>query len=279
MGLFRFCCAGLGFMMAAQPLIAADTVQPSAEQLALVQRAVERGQLMQVYDKAAWITTDDMMAKLPRSRWLEVGGWVVTPAGKGVHIDYIGKGAHAPQAIYSADVVDGKIASSIVHTADAMPLLSDFALRMQHALTIARAELVKHDKWGMCADREPNSVTLPPDADGTIPVYLMTPQVKTGEIPFGGHYEIDVAADGTVKSSRAFTNSCLTLRAIDKPKEKVAGLFMGHILDAQPNEIHVFEQIAAGLPVYVITMTSDMMWNVYNGQVRFVGPAPKQAKP
>jgi len=275
---FRLCAIGLAAWIGAQPVMAADQAAPptmTAEQSAAVQRAMTRGQMMQVYDQAAWITTDDLLAKLPVPRRGEVGGWVVTPAVQGVHIDYVGKDAHAGQAVYSADVVDGKIAGSIVHPADALPALGDLPLRMVRALTTARAELARHDKWGMCANAMPNSIVLPPDATGTIAVYLMTPQVETGKIPFGGHYEIDVAADGSVKSARAFTNSCLTMSPQKDAKGDTVGLFMTHLLDPQPTEIHVFEQIAAGMPVYVGTTSNELVWEVRDGKITLAGRIPK----
>ena len=239
---------------------------------AALRRAERRGLALAQYDRAAWVGTDDLMARLPVERRPEVGGWVVTPRSDGLHVDFFGKGATADRAVYAADFDDKAIVRSTVYPANGMPPLTDLAMRQKHALDLARAELARHGDWRPCTAAPFNTVVLPPEADGAVPVYFLTPQTETGSFPFGGHYEIDVAADGHVVAIRPFTRSCLALKKETPPPGATpAALFVTHLLDPQPTEIHVFEQAQVGLPVYVGTGPSSI-WKVENGEIEKARP-------
>ena len=137
---------------------------------------------------------------------------------------------------------------------------------MAKALRIAWAELANHADWQPCANARFNTVVLPPEADGSIPVYFLTPQTETNVFPFGGHFEVVVASDGTVASSRRFTNTCLNLpRPTASPDRKPAAMVLTHLLDPQPTEVHIFQQFAIGMPLYVVIASTTAIWKVENG--------------
>lgn len=237
-----------------------------------IEHAERRGLALARYDRAAWVSTDDLMSRLPAERRPEVGGWIVTPAPGGLHVDYVGKGAAAERVVYAADFDGRAIVHAVVHPRSDEPPLSEPAVRMIRALGHARAEIARHADWRPCTPAPFNPVVLPPEADGTVPVYFLTAQTERGAFPFGGHYEVDVAPDGHVAAARSFTKTCLTMSgSAHPPGVTPAGLAVTHLLDPQPTEIHVFEQLQAGLPVYVGT-GANSIWKVENGRIEQASP-------
>ena len=225
---------------------------------------------MFLYDRAAWIASDDATARIPSARQVEVGGWVVTSTATGFHVDYFGKDSGAERVVYSADLNDGKVTNATVFPVASEPTLKEPALGMAQALRAAREEMKRHSDWRPCARAPFNTVVLPPDSDGTVPVYFLTPQTELDRFPFGGHYEVDIAANGSTARARSFTNGCIT---VSKPPLRggatPAALFVTHVLDPHPTEIHVFEQFNIGLPVYVGTGPKSV-WKVEDGNVEDV---------
>lgn len=147
------------------------------------------------------------------------------------------------------------------------------------ALEAARAAIIADGSARPCAPRPFNTVVLPPDrADGPIPVYFLTPQTSTETIPFGGHYEIDVDASGKAGSIRRFTNSCLNMPTQPKapPGAKPEALFVTHLLDPVPTEIHVFNSLALGMPVMVGIASTKTIWPVQGSMIGKPVPLPHQ---
>jgi len=250
-----------------------------AAPLADLAEIVARGRLMQRLDQAAWITTDDLMAMLPAERAPEVGGWVVTPTDAGLRVDYFGQGDMADRAIYSARIVDGHIVESRLHPADALPSLDRTAHALRVALMLARGKMARHVDWQACTPAPFNTIIVPPDRDGIINVYFMSAQVAAGEIPFGRHYRIAIGPDGTIRSGRAFAKSCLMLPAHDPDGLKRGGLYLTHLLDPQPTEVHMFEQIASGLPLYVMTTGNGLSWSVTDQGIARIDVLPEPVGP
>jgi len=237
-----------------------------------LQRSIDRGKLMYLYDRAAWVTSDDAIARIPASRLEEVGGWVVTRTASGFHVDYFGKDAAADRVVYSADVNGGTVTNATVFAGTDEPTLKEPALQMARALRAARTEAARHADWRPCANAPFNTVVLQPQSDGIIPVYFLTPQTEMDSFPMGGHYEVDIAPNGTTAYTRSFTNACLTM---SKPPPSAgaapAGVFVTHILDPHPTEIHVFEQYYIGLPLFVGTGPKTV-WKIEGGAVENASP-------
>lgn len=244
---------------------AASGQQSSTETSA--QHSARRGTAMFLYDRAAWVSTDDLLVSLPADRRADVGGWIVSPSDKGLRVDYFGKSD--PQRIVFSNLVNGQsVTDSTIYPLGSEPVLHGPALQMAHALSIARAEMDRHTDWLSCASAPFNTIVLPPELDGTISVYFLTPQTENDKFPFGGHYEVDVAADGKIVSSRAFARSCLTIaKDAGSTGAKPAALYVTHILDSLPTEVHVFEQLNIGVPLYVGIDSPPSMWKVENGAV------------
>ena len=210
-----------------------------------------RGAQLYAFDQAAWHTTDAMVAKqLPRDTMAAIRGWVVEPHGETLTVTYYGFEGTKPYVIYAADYAGGKVTAERVPAAGEP--LSAQGERMAAALDVARDLELEG-----CIERPYNSVVLPPEADGTIPVYLLTPMVKQDAYPFGGHHEVDIGTDGKVAATRDFTHSCLVM---EQPAN-AAMAFVTHLLDPHPTEIHVYLSLWMGKPLAVGT-DKDTGWMV-----------------
>lgn len=264
---------GLALISLAAPVAAQRTI-PTAD-LATVSA---RGTAIYAYDQAAWHTSDTMLAKhLPEDVMRAIRGWVVEPRGDVLTVTYFGRDGEKPYAIYIADFRDGVVSNERVPEAGGTErALSPLGLRLAAArvtATDAAASLAR------CSDRRYNSVVLPPEPDGTIPVYLLTPQVENDQYPMGGHHEIDIAADGTVAGKRDFTRSCLTIGGPEpKPGEKPVALYVTHLLDPHPTEIHVFTSLTSHYPIFVGT-SGQLVWSVEGARITRLDPKKLRGAP
>lgn len=249
----------------------APALQPSAEEEALLKRAVDRGALIFAYDRAAWVASDEMMAKVakPAER---IGGWVVDGPPAAPTVIFFDKDEANPKAVFVVAIDRGRIASAkLLGPGDDRSLSAD---RLR--LIAARAAAVKKfsaDGLSGCSDGQLNTVVLPPERpSGPVLVYILSAQTETDYLPFGGHYLIEVDSGGKAGRVRKFTNSCISL-PLNPPhaKDEVSmGLVISHLLDPVPTEIHVFSALAAVLPVRVITTENRKVWLVEPPRITLV---------
>jgi hypothetical protein len=261
----------------AGPALAADAPMTPAEKAATDQ-ALARGQLIYRLDKAAWVATDAMLEKLKKNELAEVkGGWIVETNGAGETVTFLGLAGDTPQGVFVAEVSGGKVTRAAkIAEADRKPLTAA-QLRLARATNTARAAAASN-KFLLCAAKPFNTVTIPPtSAEDPIDVYLLTPQTKTGVIPFGGHHKVTVAADGSAKA-RPYTRSCLDMGAPEKSKGTPVAMTVSHLLDPTPTEVHVFSSLAARMPVIVATTSNRSVWAIENGTIaKFELPAQAPA--
>jgi hypothetical protein len=222
----------------------------AAEQQA-IREASTRGALLYAYDQAAWHGTDAMMAKLPDARE-RVGGWIVDGPAEAPELVFFDRDKAAPHTLFVADFNDGKLVSSRVARPGEAELSAE-----RRRLIAARAvgmETLQAKGFQRCSALQMNTVVLPPaEPGGPTYVYLLTPQPDLNTIPFGGHYRIAVGADGKAGEMRPFTNSCIAMPSKPPAGSGATGMFITHLLDPVPTEIHVFSSLVAGVPVYVGT--------------------------
>jgi hypothetical protein len=241
------------------PAIAASPAEDQATAF-----AATRGRLIFELDRAAWVATDDMMAKVPRWRDAGMKGYVVEQAAEDFTVTFYGGNGEVPVAFYSARVKNRKVVSGEVYPAAARPPLTAGQKRLVAIRTAAQREAAGKP---ICAKAPFNITVIPPAApDAASDIYLMTPQVKAREFPFGGHYRATVAPDGRITGSRAFSKSCI---AMAQPKN-AAAMVVSHLLDPVPTEIHVFTSLSAGLPVYVAIPESNRVFTVAGDRIRLV---------
>jgi len=252
----------------AAAILLAVSVAPAAAQQSIgtadLATVSKRGALLYAFDQAAWHSTDAMLAKgLPQERMQAIRGWVVEPDGDLLSVTYYGFEGTTPYAIYIADIRDGKVVGDRVPGPDSTAL-SARGVRMAAAASVARAQ-----SFPRCVDRPFNTVILPPEPDGVVPVYLLTPMLNAGEYPFGGHHEVDVGPDGKVVGTRDFTTTCFPM----KPTREVEMVFVTHLLDPHPTELHVYLSLWSHKSVAVGT-GEERIWVVSGTQI-----APMEGKP
>ncbi len=235
----------LAAALAASPATAQDDA-------AALARASERGRIMYAYDRAAWLGTDDMLAKL-RDPATKVAGYIVEGSAETPRLIFFDKGAE-PQAVYIARLADGKLVEGKVLGATDDRAIAPTTRRMIAALATARQAIAASPDAGPCEKATFNTVVLPPEtANGPVPVYFLTPQVNSDRIPFGGHFQIDVAADGKPSAIRRFTNTCLAMPTKPPAGGENTSVVVTQLIGDLPTEIHVFTSLAVRVPVMVIT--------------------------
>jgi len=236
------------------PLAAHAQIAP-AEQAA-IDLALSRGQTLYAYDQAAWHGTDDLLTRIkdPEKR---VGGYIVDGPASAPTLIFFDRGQADPHAVYIARFRDNKLVSG--------RMLGD---KDDRTLSPARKAMIAARARGLaawqaakplyCGTAHPNTVVLPPErAGGPYLVYVMTPQTENNAWPFGGHFRVEVNADGTTGASRSFTRSCIT---VDVGSKKPEALMITHSLDPVPTEIHVFTALSAHLPIAVATSAQRVWW-------------------
>jgi len=98
-------------------------------------------------------------------------------------------------------------------------------------------------------------------------VYVLTPQTDNDTLPFGGHYLIEVSADGKASALRPFTKSCVSLPLHDKGPDATVALTITHLLDPVPTEIHVFSSLSAHMPIFILTTQNQLNWKVEGDRI------------
>ena len=243
----------------AVPAPAEASPKPSAKEQAAMKQALQRGRLIFAYDRAAWVGTDDMLAKVanPESK---IGGWIVDGPAEAPTLVFHDKDAADPKAVYVATFDNGKLRSGRVLAADDDRTLSAERRRLIAARDAA-ADRLRESKLPRCSAKPYNTVVVPPETPGgPVLVYFLTPQEERYEIPFGGHHLIEVDGAGKAGKPRSFTNTCLAL-PLPRPGEKApVALMVSHLLDPTPTEIHVFSSLASGYPVGVGTSKNGKLW-------------------
>lgn len=230
---------------------------------------------MYAYDQAAWHGTDDMIARLKAAGSYErlaptVGGWVVEGPADAPVITFFDKGEREPHAIYRATITSGgsRVANAALVGDDQDREVTPDQLALIKALRSARAQAV-NQKIGLCNDRMPNTIVLPPGKAGNPTlVYFLTPQTEMNQYPLGGHWRIEVR-HGSVGKPRPFTKSCIALGSGAEKNESM--VLLSHSLDPTPTEIHVFTMLTSGTAVQVLTADpKPRAWIVYrtNGVIR-----------
>jgi hypothetical protein len=258
------------------------------EEEAALQLAIDRGQLLYAYDQAAWHGTDDLLAKatatgIQNQIASRTGGWIVDGPSSEPTLLFFDRDTENPQPLYVAAFTEGgtKLAKSRIVTASEPSLITPARKRLIDAHGLAYEAIAASDAR-LCAQARPNTVTLAPQSPADpVLVYFLTPQTETGKYPFGGHYRVEVSADGKAGDIHPFTNACLTMdlpAATPKNKQPEA-LVVTHLLDPTPTEIHVFSMLATGLPIYVMTTLNNRTWAVESSggraRIRLVDRPPQ----
>jgi hypothetical protein len=236
----------------------------SAEQLREAERIAAIGWELYEHDQAAWHGTDAMLADVRDPRAEGFQGWITERTPDGVQVLFLRADGANVSAAYRATFRDG----AVRERGRVNQPLSEAQARINRARELAISSQLPQQ----CAERY-NSVTLPrsePAPDGVdVDVYLMPAQATANEAPFGGHFRfaVDTSA-GIVREVQRFTNGCITL-----PIERGStALWISQVIGDAPTEVHVFESLTVGKPVFVSTRSGN--WSVDGRHVRFFSDPP-----
>lgn len=232
----------------------------SAEQRAAIQQAVTRGRALYAIDRAAAVTTRDMLSRLPDPTAAGVIGWIAQPQGNTVQVTYYAREGENYVAVYRGQLLGGRVVSPQVFASGSRPPLDAVAARM----AAAREAVAARDNRP-CGGSAFNTIVLPPSsAQEPILVYQISPRLARARVPLGGHFLTSVAPDGAVGESLALTGACADL---DVPAvaagQRPRPLTVNARDAAMPGEIHVFLSLWVERPLAVATSgTPARLWGV-----------------
>jgi hypothetical protein len=239
---------------------AAPAAQLSSEQRAAIQQSVTRGRALYAIDRAAAVTTRDMLVRLPDPGAAGVIGWVAQPQGNTVQVTYYAREGDGYVAVYRGQLLGGRVVSPQVFAAGSRPPLDAVAARMA-----AAREAVAAKNNAVCGGTAFNTVVLPPSAPtDPILVYQISPRAARERVPIGGHFLTSVSADGVAGESVALTGACANLDVPAAPAgQRPRPLTVSGRSADIPNEIHVFLSLWAERPLAVATTGSPpRIWGV-----------------
>lgn len=245
----------------AQPAPAAPAAAPldlTEEQRANLELAVARGRALAVIDAAGQVASADARTRVPEASAADLVGWIAQPEGNGVAVTYFEKEGDGYAAVYRSQVLGGRATAPQVFAAGSRPALTGAAARMAAARTAAAA--LDHQPCGPAF----NYLVLPPENDGSVLVYQMSPRMAADKVPGGGYFRASVAADGSVAQSTPLAGACTELAlpaaaAGRRPRP----LEVNARGSEWPNELHVFLSLWTQRPVVVATGTDQVrLWGV-----------------
>lgn len=262
--------AALLFLLLGQPDKAA--AQTPDEQ-ARIAWAEQRGRLLFELDRAAWVTTDDLVARIGDLAASGLRGWTVERDGNGyVVVYYVGEG-DARTALYRGRVENERVVAGEVFAAGSRPQLTAIQRRIADA-----RDAIARTNHQPCTQSRFNVAVIPPDTPGApIDAYALTAQVQNDVYPFGGHFRATISPAGQIVAERAFTNSCLNMAERQNGQSRPAASVITHLLDPIPTEIHVFLSLWTRLPVLVATITPPRLWGIEGAHVSLLRNLPAAA--
>ncbi|MBS0217155.1 MAG: hypothetical protein JSR63_03125 [Proteobacteria bacterium] len=217
------------------------------------------------YDHAAAVATDAALTLKEFQKDRRIAGWLTEDEGRSTIVTFYGNEA-SPGALYQVTVSDsGSVVGSPRTLEPAVPLTST-----QSAQVSARSVASKSG-FAPCS-KSYNPVVLARSSNGvnTWSVYMLAGTTTTGVLPAGGNYRIDTDETGkNIISTRGFTKSCIEL-TMDR---RADALMLTHLMDPTPTEIHVFLNLLAGKPMYLITTKNSFIWSIENGKIKFIQKA------
>lgn len=220
-------------------------------------------------DTAAWVATDAITPLMQDFSKAHVVGWIVTPNGDGERVRFLRETGQGLEAYYDIDV-DAQFHTRVFQAPD--PHLTADEIAAFNARQTAGRDLPT-----VCRPGYNSVVAKDPEGDGWL-VWMLAPTPASGTIPVGGHYRFTISRDGkTVAQRDALSASCMVMdpkQGIPKGS-KPAGVFVTHIVSPTPVETHVFLQIQAKLPMFVVA--AGEIWKIDGGHITDQGKvgAPK----
>lgn len=249
------------FMLVAA-LFVADPVTEHQEALQLAQ---ERGERLYAYDRVAWVGTDEAMPEI-EARLSEGRGYVIHETETGHVLTFFGEEDGVPYALWRSTYRnENRVSGGLVEKDSAEAQFTQSELEVFAARQLAIDHFFSNAKDAglfFCDNtKSPNVAVLPPtELDDSFQVYFMTPQHDLSLWPIGGHSRVTISPEGEATEMRGFTKSCISLDSGGNEDKTLVAMFVSHLLDPVPTEIHVFTALASDTDVMV--MIDGSVWTV-----------------
>lgn len=248
--------------------------KPSAAELERSKTSLERGTLMYRYDQAAWHATDSFQADMRKAGLgpdkygaLGLRGYVVEPAEGDLLLTTFFAEKDGRTFAYARYWVAGStVKRGGILAAKDDSTLSPLALRLI-GLRGKAIEAAVEGRISLCSKSQFNTIVLPPEKNGIASAYIMTSTTEAGIYPAGGHYRFDFDAADKLVSSRPFMKTCFPLDTRGKDGKKPEAVFLTHLLDPQPTEVHVFVQYNIPVPLLIMTTSNERIWRIDKGKI------------
>lgn len=242
------------------PPPAAPKLVLTPEQRAELEQAVKRGNQLALVDRAGYLSRRDMLTRVPNAADAGIEGWIAQPEGNGMTVTYFVKQGDGYAAIYKSQVLGGRVVSPQLFAAGNRPMLTGAAARM--AAAGQQAETLDQQK--PCNGPAFNNLVLPPEGDGPVLVYRLSPRMAPDRVPGGGYYRAAVAPDGSIAQATDLAGACTNLPLPPVARGQRPRPLVLNARDALlPNELHVFMSLWTQRPVVVATGTDQVrLWGV-----------------
>lgn len=228
---------------------------PAVSESAALRQAEMTGAQIYRLDRAAAVATDEALT-LPAFRQdRRVRSWVTQNSPRGVDVTFVDA---TPAALYRVTISDaGRSVGPVV------ALKAPQSLSAYEAGAVRARRLAIETPFPRCEGRY-NTVVLPADPARTDRwlVYFLPVVTARTSLPIGGAYRIEITGS-KVTGQRAYSKSCLV--ASNEPD--AVALFVSHLLDPVPTEVHVFWSLWAAKPIAVRTQ-DGRTWMVEDGRGR-----------
>jgi hypothetical protein len=247
------------------PPPAAPKLVLTAEHRAALEQAVKRGNMLAMVDRAGYVSRRDMLTRVPNAANAGIEGWIAQPEGNTMAVTYFVKQGDGYAALYRAQVLGGRVVSPQVFAASNRPMLTGAAARM--AAAAQQAETLDQQK--PCNGPAFNSLVLPPEGDGPVLVYRLSPRMAADRVPGGGYFRAAVAADGSIVQTAELGGPCTNVQLPRAaPGQRPRPLVLNARDALLPNELHVFMSLWTQRPVVVATGTDQVrLWAVTGGGI------------
>lgn len=247
----------------------------TAEQVAAINRAAERGRLLISLSRAGILATQDLLGRVSNPQGTGIDGWIAEPEGQAVRVSFYDNAADGPSLVYRVEVLGGRVTSRDAFLGSYHPAMS----RAQARLVAAR-NAVAALNHSACSPQGFNILVIPPaTGGGPIDVYELSAPSQRGRFPIGGHFRTTVTGNGQTGDSHAFASGCADIVVTDPPAgQPPPPIRIESGADPLPTEIHVLMSamagraltFAAGDPARVWLVAGPRIAEIRDGQPRFV---------
>lgn len=244
---------------------ATNTVSAQDLDQSALRTAEDRGRQIYLHDHAVVVVSDAVQPLFTEKARQHLRGYITEEKGGAIVVTYYGTGEDERLAAWYRAAVgpDGRLLGTVSQY-DIPQGLSEYE---EHAAAARRTGM--NYKFRPCAQNY-NSVVLP-TTDGW-QVYLIPGTTENGVVPYGGTYRVDIDATGqSIVADRGFTKSCLTLSTQVKEGQTPEALYVSHLLDTQPTEVHVFWQLWSRLNWHIVTVPNGLTWKIEKGRISYTG--------